>query len=586
MPRPIRANRVAGVSIERDAEMQTRDATILRADIYRPDVSEHSRPVLLLRTPYDKQMADDGTYQHPAWYAREGFIVAIQDVRGRGRSDGTFWPFVNEGRDGADAVEWAARLPGSNGRVGMYGASYAGFVQLAAAVERPPSLNAIAPAVTSADLHSHWTFEGGALNLAFVASWAANLAAADAVRAGRVELAKKLDSIIAEPQNWFRSAAPNKLDPLPDAALFFVEWLNHPTKDDFWEALSVDTRLDRIEIPTLHIAGWFDIFLEGSTEAFTRLTSMGRLNQRVILGPWMHYPWGNQASGARFGSVAQGTGFVDRMQVRFFREHLTPERPNHHQPVEPQARVQYFVLYADAWQSTEDWPPPDAQELCLYLDSGGSANGLGGDGRLRIDGPGKGPADFYNYIPAIPVPALGGHSCCDPDIQPMGMVDQTPVEQLTRVLVYTTDRLAESVIIAGRVRVEIFVASDAVSADYVARLCVVDDGGSWNIAEGVTRLPPTSFHTPGKPLAVSISLRSVACQVDAGKRLRLDLTSGSFPMWDSNPQTGDPPEATPPAAGFAALHAVFHNEQHPSRLILDVLNRENRMATVNGQGKA
>ena len=574
MPMPIRANRVAGVSIERDAEMQTRDGTMLRADIYRPEESEDSLPILLLRTPYDKQMADDGTYQHPAWYARQGFVVVVQDVRGRGGSDGTFRPFVNEGRDGADAVEWAARLPGSNGRVGMYGASYAGFVQLKAAVERPPSLYAIAPAVTSADLHTHWTFEGGALNLAFVASWASNLAAVDAVRAGRVDLAKKLASINARPSNWLRSAAPIDLDPLRDAAPYFIEWLSHPTKDDFWEALSVDTQLDRIEIAALHSAGWFDVFLAGGTEAYSKLAALGRSNQHMILGPWMHYPWGNQASEARFGSVAQGTGFVDRMQVRFFGEHLAPERPDQHRLAEPQPPVRYFVIYADAWQTAEDWPPPEAREQCLYLDSGGSANGLGGDGRLRMDGPGEGPADLYNYLPALPVPALGGHSCCHPDLAPMGMADQTSVEQLAQVLVYTTDRLPETVTIAGLVRVELFVATDAVSADYVARLCVVDDYGSWNIAEGVTRLPPGSFRIPGEPLAVTVSLRSVACRVDAGKRLRLDLTSGSFPTWDTNPQTGDPPESTPPAAGSAALHAVFHDTQHPSRIVMDVLTPE------------
>jgi putative CocE/NonD family hydrolase len=177
------APELTGVRIERDVEMRTRDGVVLRSDVYRP-AREGRWPVLLMRTPYDKSYAHEGTYMHAAWFARQGFVVVAQDVRGMFASDGEFVPFANEGEDGYDAVEWAAGLDGSNGRVGMYGASYVGAVQLLAAAEAPPHLKAIAPAVTSPDFYSHWTYEGGALHLAFVATWAVQLAENVALRAG------------------------------------------------------------------------------------------------------------------------------------------------------------------------------------------------------------------------------------------------------------------------------------------------------------------------------------------------------------------------------------------------------------------
>jgi hypothetical protein len=163
----------AGVDLERNVEMQTRDGVTLRSDIYRP-LGDGSWPVLLHRTPYGKDFVHDGHYLHPGWYVRHGFVVVVQDVRGRFGSDGVFVPYLNELEDGYDTVEWAAGLEGSNGRVGMYGASYPGMVQYLAAVETPPSLGAISPTVAAADLYSHWTYEGGALRL-FVPHWTAAL---------------------------------------------------------------------------------------------------------------------------------------------------------------------------------------------------------------------------------------------------------------------------------------------------------------------------------------------------------------------------------------------------------------------------
>lgn len=566
LPEP--ADVVAGVRLERDLEMAVRDGTTLRADVFRPAAADTPLPVLLFRTPYGKQMADDATYQHPAWYARQGFIVVAQDVRGRGDSDGVFEPFVNEGLDTYDSVEWAARLPGANGRVGMYGASYPGMLQLLGAVEQPPSLGAIAPAVAAADIHGHWTYEGGALNLAFAAWWAASLASVEAARAGDDDLVARLAGPLLDPSAWFTSAAPADLDPLPEAAPWYREWLAHPTRDAYWDARDALTRLVRVEVPALHIAGWFDIFLSGGVDAFRRLQALGKRHQHLFIGPWMHYPWGDRAWQLRGATSAQGTVTVDRAQVSFFRRHLGGAGA-----AEPVPVVRYWSLYADAWRDAEAWPPVGAVERSLYLASGGAANGAGGDGRL-VDAPGgDGDPDLANHLPSFPIPSLGGHSCCYPGRSPMGVADQAGVEEMAQVLVYTSAALDEPMELAGEVRAELWVATDAPSADHVARLCVVDGCGSWNIAEGIVRVPPggTSVNGPGEPFLVTVALRSIAARVDAGKRLRLHVAHGSSPHWSTNPQTGAPPEWTSPAAGRAALHAVYHDADRPSRVVLTVL---------------
>lgn len=573
------ADVVAGVRIERDVEMAVRDGTVLRADVYRPAEPSRDLPVLLMRTPYSKQMADDASYQHPAWYVREGFIVVVQDVRGRGASDGTFRPFADEPADGYDSVEWAARLPGANGRVGLYGASYPGLVQLQAAVERPPSLGAIAPAVTAADLYAHWTYEGGALHLAFTAWWAASLASAEAVRAGDTALAAELAELLVDPSAWFTSAAPADLEPLASRAPWYLDWLDHATDDGFWAVLSPRDRLDRVAVPALHIAGWFDIFLAGGIDAFRRLTALGAPDQRLLVGPWMHYPWGGGAWELRSSASGQGSVLVDRAQVAFMRRHLDPkaagaggaEGTGAAEDGTAGAAVRYHTLFADRWAEAPTWPPPDAVERSLYLASDGSANAAGGDGRLLDEPPATARPDMYEYKPFLPVPSRGGHSCCFPGRSPMGVAEQGWVEDLTQVLVYTSEPLDSPLTIAGEVRVELWVATDAPSADYVARLCVVDERGSWNLVDGMTRVPDTTLEGPGEPMPVTISLRSIAARIEAGRRLRLHVTSGSSPTWSTNPQTGAPPERTAPADGRSALHVVSHDATHPSRLVIGVL---------------
>ena len=567
----------AGIDVDYDVEMPTQDGTVLRADVYRSTASAQPRPVLLVRTPYDKTHAHMATYFHPAWYARQGFIVVIQDVRGRFASEGRFDPFLNEGTDGFDAVEWSAVLEGSNGRVGMYGASYIGAVQLLAAAQNPPHLRAIAPAVTNADFRT-WMYEAGALNLGFAATWSLFLAHNGANRQGDSAEARRLVRLAGRSPEWLMHGPPSELaDILGPYTPFFKEWINDSVQAPIWDRLHGEADLETIRIPTLHITGWYDIFLSGALRAFEGSSDGDDASsQHMVIGPWAHYPWGDQ-----LGRDANGTGRIDLLQVDFFRRYLSDGA------TDDQSSVKYYVLF-EGWRGSDSWPPEPSRTGQLFLRSQGSANTRWGDGRLdRVPPSDPEPCDFYQYYSPAPVAAVGGNSCCDPGIVPMGCLNQSSVEQLPDVLIYTTEAASRDMIVAGPIDLQLYVVTDAESADYFARLCLVNKDGSWNVAEGIRRLDAEELQEAraGDGVApVHISLRDTAVRVREGEWLRLQITGGSFPTFDVNPQTGESPLTTPSWEGRGALHAVLHEPRYLSVLQFREVNESEVDSISNRPG--
>ena len=555
----------AGVDLERNVEMDTRDGVTLRSDVYRP-LGNGPWPVLLHRTPYGKDFVHDGHYMHPGWYVRNGFVVVVQDVRGRFGSDGEFVPYLHELADGYDTVEWAAALEGSNGRVGMYGASYPGMVQYLAAVEGPPSLGAISPTVAAADLHSHWTYEGGALRL-FVPHWTAALLMEIGIRRGDPELTARGKAIRAIPSAagaWLGSAAPADLEPLEHAG-FYKEWIEHPTNDAFWKERSALHRMDSVDCAVLHIGAWFDTFLEGALAAYQELASRpDGPEQWLIIGPWGHLPGGERIGDLTTGPQARGTVNLDRVQVDFFHRHLDGEAD---EPKE--SRTRYYVLFENEWRTGPAWPPPGT-DTTLYLRSNGSANTVGGDGRLDASPPEEPePADLYHFVPRIPVAAAGGHTCCDENAMPAGPRSQHFLERLPEILVYSTAPFTEQITIAGSVTARLWTATEAASADYVARLCLVHNNRSLNISDGIKRITADEM-AEGRDedgvVEVEIHMQSTAALIRPGDQLRLHVTSGAFPAFDVNPQTGALPAETSVWDGVAAMHGVCHEPGRESSL--------------------
>lgn len=562
------------VTIERDVPASMRDGTVLRSDVYRP-ASDEPLPVLLARSPYGKTV-NVSTFgsAHPIWMAQQGYIVVIQDSRGRYSSEGDFYPFLNEMEDGHDSVEWAAGLDGSDGRVGMFGFSYVGATQLLAAVTRPPSLVSIAPSFTASQYYDGWTYNSGALAAAFVCYWANLLALDTAMRSDDRAGTEQLLASLGSAPNWFWSLPLAEYQPLQNGfADYFYDWIDHPTYDDYWKRWSIDEDYGRVEVPALHIGGWYDVFLSGTVKNFIGLrqgagNDSARRQQKLLLGPWTHMPWTPVGRG---GDNGPSTNEIDDWMIRWFDQTIKGEDTG----VLDHAVTMYTV--DGGWLEFDEWPPSDVEVESWYIHSEGRANSKYGDGRLDTTPPGSEPVDVFVYDPGVPIPSMGGHSCCFDTITPMGPADQHAAEVSRMMLVYTSEPLAEPVDVIGDVSVTLFAASSALDTDFTARLCVVDETGrSVNLQEGILRaryrnsLSEPELLEPGEIYELTIELGPVGARIPAGSSIRLDISSSDFPQWDRNLNTGGAPFQESAMAARPATQTVLHNGAHATHLKLPV----------------
>jgi len=562
--------------LERDVPARMRDGTTLYADVYRP-TSGGPFPVILMRLPYDKAQAANVTYRHPSWYARQGYIVVVQDARGRWRSEGDFYPFVHEAEDGYDTVEWAASLPRSNGRVGMYGFSYDGATQLQSALMRPPSLQTICPGFTGSQYYEGWAYNSGAFALAFNASWATNLAMDDARRQGNDAATQNLLAAFLGAPSFYSHLPLKAYPPLvgSDFGQYFFDWIDHPSYDDYWRRWSIDEDYSRIDVPALHISGWYDAFIGGTVKNFEGLrqgagSKASRAAQKLLVGPWYHLPWSRLTGEADFGPQARNV--VDDWQLRWFDRFLRDE------DTEVLASpVTIFLMGENRWMEESTWPPEGSEQRDYYLRSGGSANSINGDGELSLEPPGREPPDVYTYDPLFPIPSSGGHSGFVPLVAPMGPADQAGVEVLNGMLVYTSAPLEEDLTVIGPISFTLYAATSAPDTDFTAKLCVVSpEGQSTNIQEGIVRAryrESLSHPTPISPDEVyeyKIDLGPTAYVFKTGQQIRVQVSSSNFPQWDRNLNTGGPLGAEGATQALVATQTVLHDANHPSCLTLPV----------------
>jgi putative CocE/NonD family hydrolase len=571
-PRPLPG--LPGVTLERNVPARMRDGVTLSADVYRP-AAEGPFPVILMRLPYDKTSAENIAYADPSWYARHGYIVVVQDTRGRFASEGEFIPFMHEAEDGYDTIEWAARLPGANGRVGMYGFSYAGATQLLPATLRPPSLVTICPGLTGSQYYEGWTYNQGALALAFAMSWATQLAGGDALRAKDDEAGRALAAVFGSIQGWNWYQPLTEFPPLQGPfGAYFLDWLAHPTYDDYWRRWSIDEDYSRLTVPALHMGGWYDVFLSGSVRNYLGLRGeagdhAARAGQKLLIGPWMHIPW----APVNLGAVGCEPSTVDDLQVRWFDQFLKGKETG-----VLDAPVSLYVMGAETWRDYPDWPPPESRPQRWYLHSGGRANSRFGDGALSREAPGDEWPDRFTYNAVAPQMSLGGHSCCFGFVAPMGPADQRAAEEFNDVLVYTSEPMQRPIELIGDVSVTLHAASSARDTDWTARLCeVFPDGRSINLQEGIVRaryresLSEPSFIEPDHVYRYTIPLGPVGSRIAAGHRLRLTISSSDFPQWDRNLNTGGDLYGEGPSAAVTAAQTVLHDAAHASYVTLPVV---------------
>jgi putative CocE/NonD family hydrolase len=517
--------------IDYDLEVPMRDGTVLRADVHRP-VGEGPWPVLLTRTPYGKGDSAELGFLEPWIAAKRGFITVVQDVRGRFASDGDWVPFVHEADDGADTVEWAARLPGSNGRVAMWGLSYLGTTQWLAASASPVALRAIAPRFTLCDPEDGLVARGGAGELGLGLSWSMytgievltrRFADDEPALGGALQaLVDDFDALGARVYAELPSATP------PALARHGLHRVGDLLADGSTDVSRADLtdRHATITVPSLNIGGWYDIFLQGTIDNY--VAASRRTPSRLLIGPWSHVSIDGRQGDTDFGMRAHGAAIDLHTSITDLTLDFLHERCSDTTPLDDQTPVTVFVMGANDWRDLPAWPPADAVETPWFL---------GPDGGLHTERPSVRASARWVSDPNDPVPTLGG-AIYLPD-RAAGPWDQGSVESRADVVTFTGPVLTEDVEVMGRVRAVLTVGCDAPTADWVVRLCDVDESGvSRNITDGILRCaaPAEEEHQ------VVVDMWSTAVRFRVGHRVRLQVTSSCFPRWDVNTHIGPAPE--------------------------------------------
>ena len=591
-------NSIQEITVQKNVPATMRDGATLYANVYRPGgaAGGGEYPVLLTRLPYGKELPLGTGYVNPVKLAENGYIVVVQDVRGRFASEGDWNPSVYEFEDGYDTVEWAARLPGSDGRVGMYGVSYFGMTQWQAAVMQPPALVSLAPGITYGNYLNGAQFRGGVRELGLRFYWSEAILAPDTLvrryRESPEELQKQLPALVNVIDN-----IPGKYDTLPLEDLpdpggvvpYMFTALDYNVDADVWNYLNIDGRYEQVEVPTFHIGGWYDIFIGETLRQYAAMkeqaTHKGLTLPRLLVGPWSHGRFESTVGELDFGFATSGLflnykGDLADYHLRWFEATVK----GNEKALDGQPPVEVFVMGENRWRAYEEWPVPGSREERWYFHSANGANTRAGDGALSREEPGEEPEDAYDYDPENPVPTLGGALLMPPVYRP-GARDQAPNEERPDVLCYTSDALESGYTVLGAVYVTLYAASSAPDTDFVARLVdVYPDGRAIGIADGIIRAsaresyPEPGVVEPTKPSLIepervyeyTIDLWATGITFLAGHRIRAEVTSSSFPRWDRNLNTGE--DTAHSSYTEVARQRVLHDDDHPSHIALTVVD--------------
>jgi uncharacterized protein len=548
-----------------------RDSVTLAADVYLPPLaageSDHW-PIILNRTPYLK--SNEAFLETARYYTGQGYALVAMDVRGRGDSDGIFVPYVNDGPDGYDAIEWLAAQPWSTGAIGTIGGSYPGCIQWLTALEQPPHLRAMIVAVTPSDpFVENPTGEHSPMDMCWLH-----------FVSGRT--LQPMASV-----NWEEVYTHLPLLTLDErAGQTNAHWRNdlaHPQLDDYWQPRRYQHAFERVNVPVLHVSGWYDDEQIGTPLNFIGMTSRGatpaaRASQRLLMGPWGH----QINTKSKLGEVDFGPQALIDLRgehVRWFDRWLketdnSADAASAEEKTDAPTPVRIFVMGANEWRDEREWPLARTQWTRYYLHSGRRANSRFGDGALSLALPDAEPTDGYRYDPARPVPFL-----TEPTSSQIGGPDDyAAVERRDDTLVYVTEPLAEDVEVVGPISVELYAASSAPDTDFTAMLTDVwPTGFVQRLCDGIVRarfregMAAPTLIEPGKVYRYTIDCWNTAQVFKAGHRIGLMLSSSAFPKFARNLNTGAPLGMTSEMA--VAEQVIYHDAEHPSAVILPIIPR-------------
>jgi putative CocE/NonD family hydrolase len=587
-----------------------RDGVRLAADLYFPQGPAGEKyPIVLIRTPYGNVPGNNLNEAAVHVFASHGFVVAVQDKRGKYRSEGIYTVSGGDANDGYDTVDWLSKQPWSNGRIGTYGCSYLGDIQIFLAQSRHPALKAMIPQASGSAVGSAGRLyryfgvrEGGAVSWASAIGWFARFGA-------KVKLPASVDHSAYDADNaWNQPPKPPVIDyqrawhhlPMKDAlraqgaaSSDFEDNITKPPTDPYWAQFPYMTENYVSDVPALFVNSWYDFGADVTLFEFnwyqTRSASQkARDNQYVILSPGVHCSSERGAS----AEMVVGTRPMGDSRFDYWHTYLTwfdrwlREDSAARDRIKTWPKVRYYLMGANAWKEANNWPVEGAHKVKFYLSGKRRANSVFGDGQLREQAPrGGANADTFRYNPAVPVPSLGGALCCTGTADmPAGSVDQRPVEARDDVLVYTSAPLTTGVDVTGQVDATLFVSSSAIDTDFTAKLVdVYPDGRAFNVLEGILRAryregqEKEIWMHAGEIYPLRISLGATSNYFGPDHRIRLEVSSSNFPEFDRNLNIGgNNAEGT---RWVTATNTVHHSPRYPSHLVLPVVETQARGAS-------
>ena len=599
------------IVVERDVMVPMRDGVRLATDLYQPAKDgqrlKEELPAVLMRTPYGKSSWGPDKVR---FFAEHGYLSVVQDCRGRGNSEGTFFPFRDEPQDGYDTISWLASHAACNGRVGMHGPSHMAWVQFHAATQKPPGLVTMIPHQGPINAFKYSMRCGGALHLGllrWVLSVAATSQEARKDPAAAEAIRQMMDSESFLPWcgriPWERGETPLAKFPAYEDGAFQL-YFEHYDYDDFWRqpGFAMDEYFKSFpDMPILWVTSWFDWYPRTISDGYQTMVSMGRENQYLLIGPWSHNNFSTTVGDVDFGNAEALVGSYDgflRMELAWFDRWLKDDAS-----VDLGARATVFVMgggsgqrtdngllhHSGHWHTSDSWPPPEATPVNYYLRQ---------DGALSLTKPeSERSSTTYTYDPDNTVSSNGRciiayGPAAESGFAGMGPRDQVELETLpghgtpgqpianrTDVLVFQTPPLECDVTIAGNIKVKLWVSSDAPDTDFYVKLIDVHrpsenypEGYGFPVSEGILRARYRhSFSRPelmktGEVYCLEFPLEPTANLFRAGHRIRLDICSSNFPNFDINRNTGDPHSHV----SRIARNTIHHDADRPSSIALPV----------------
>ncbi len=544
-----------------DVKIPARDGVLLSADMYMPVEPGHY-PAILIRTPYLKTNIEPAVPGLVKYFAARGYVVLIQDVRGRGDSQGEFIFYSNEGKDGYDTIEWIAQQPWCNGKVGMMGVSYLGAVQWLAARERPPHLVCIVPTAPSGLYFEEIPYKGGAFMMEWALPWINGVS-------GRLQQSNPPGP---DMEKVHQHRPLRTMDEFMGRNMkIYKNFLNHSTFDDYWKNITFSKEdFAKIDIPALTVSGWFDDDQAGALYYWDGMNEYSGVKDRQFLriGPWTHNQtfMGGQTKIGEMEFSEDSIMDVRQVHLNFFDHYLKGK------PLEEFPKVRVFVTGSNKWNNFEEYPPRSATQMKYYLHSGGKANTLIGDGTLNTIPPSEEKVDNYIYDPKNPVSISMGDLAADNRLN----------ETRKDVLVYTGEKLKNPVEIIGPVSMVLYTSSDAKDTDFMAHLIdVYPDGKAINLGCEAVSIVRARYRngyekeillTPGKPEKFVIKLHHIGHTFLPGHRIRIAVTSSAYPMANPNQNTGNP--VATDMEWHAAKQNIYHDKMRPSHISLPVMGKK------------